>query len=491
MKKRDIKRDYGIEPLKVLAFDFGASSGRAILGSYDGGKLSYKEIHRFENVPREIDGVLRWDFGRLSAEVKSGIEKAGEFDSIAFDTWGVDFGLLDKDGNLLEDPIHYRDGITDGMVEKAAEIVSEKELYAATGTQIMPINSLFRILAIREKEAEVFAKAERLLFMPDLFAYSLSGEAVCERSIASTAQLLSLPEGEWNKELIERFGLPEKLFLPTIPSGTVIGRLPENGAEVIAAAGHDTQCATAAVPSADPDVAFLSCGTWSLLGCELERPILTEESRKAGLSNELGADGKINYLKNIVGLWLIQESRREWKRQGRDYSFRDLEEMGQEAKPFRSFIDPDDPLFSAPGDLPARVKDYCRQTGQRVPEMVGEVVRTIYESLAFKYRYAIEQLEAVTKRKFKALHVVGGGTKDKTLLRMTSEFTGLPVIAGPTEATALGNIIIQLYALGALESLDEGRRLIAESERLWSYEPSQSHKCDDAYKRFKTLIEGR
>ena len=297
---------------RVLAFDFGASSGRAILGEYEEGRLTYKEVHRFDNNPREWDGHFRWNFADLMANVRLGIEKAGAFDSIAFDTWGVDFGLLDEEGNLLEDPVHYRDSRTDGMTEQAKKILPAADLYAATGCQIMGINTLFQLMAVQKQQPKLWAKAWQLLFMPDLFAYALCGARACETTIASTSQMLDARTGRWSKTVLDAFSVPESLFAPAVPSGTVVGEY--KGAKVIAAAGHDTQCAVAALPAPQPGAAFLSCGTWSLLGCELDEPILTEESRTLALSNERGANGKVNYLKNIIGLWLIQESRRQWKR---------------------------------------------------------------------------------------------------------------------------------------------------------------------------------
>ena len=472
----------------VLAFDFGASSGRAIKAEFDGEHLTYREIHRFENSPSERDGHFRWDFDALLAEVNKGIDKAGHFDSIGFDTWGVDFGLLDENGKLLESPVHYRDSRTEGIVEKALQIVDADSLYAATGTQIMGINTLFQLLAVKQQQPELLQKAQTLLFMPDLFAYAVSGCKTCEKTIASTAQMATLPGGVWNEELIEKFGLPKKLFLPTTDAGSIIGTLPQNGAKMVAVAGHDTQCAVAAMPTNEPDVAFLSCGTWSLLGCELDKPILTRESRELGLSNELGANGKVDYLKNIIGLWLIQESRRACRRKGEEYSFADLEKLALAAQPLRCFIDPDDPVFTPPGDIPGRVQEYCKKTGQYVPRTVGEIMRCIYESLALKYRFAIEQLETVTGKTFSALHILGGGTKDGLLCRMTASSTGKQVIAGPIEATALGNILIQLVALGALASIDDGRELIARTETVTHYQPQDTEAWDKAYEFYRTLL---
>ena len=367
-----------------------------------------------------------------------------------------------------------------------------EELYAHTGNQIMAINTLFQLLALQEQESELLQKAEQILFMPDLFAALLGAEPVCERSIASTSQMLDPRTGQWSREVLTAYGLKENHFAPLVASGTVTGTLT-TGAKIIAVAGHDTQCASAAMPCAEEDVehtAFLSCGTWSLLGTELDAPILTAESCQSGLSNELGANGKINYLKNIIGLWLIQESRREYKRRGQAYSFAELEQQALAAEPLRSFIDPDAPEFVAPGDLPGRIQEFCRKTGQPVPETVGAVMRCIYESLALKYRYAIEQLSAVTGRAFTTLHVLGGGTKDRLLCQMTADCCGLTVKAGPVEATALGNIMIQLKALGLLDSITQGRRLIAETEVIKTYTPSTQNYAEwnAAYDRFKTLL---
>ena len=466
---------------KVLAFDLGASSGRAILATYENGALHTSEIHRFENRPRKKAGHLRWDFSDLLEQVQTGIRKAGSFNSIAFDTWGIDYGLLDGDGHLLEDPIHYRDARTVGAAAEACHRIPAASLYAATGTQIMDMNTLFQLTRTE------LSRAKRLLFMPDLFAYALCGVQVCERTVASTSQMLDIRTGNWSRPVLDVFDISSGLFAPLVDSGTVIGEY--QGAKVIAAAGHDTQCAVAAMPTRNLNAAFLSCGTWSLLGCELDNPILTQRSRLDALSNEQGANGKINYLKNIVGLWLIQESRRQWRREGQEYSYAQLEQLALAAEPLRSFIDPDDPLFTPPGDIPGRVREFCRRTGQPVPETVGQVMRCIYESLALKYRFALEQLSRATGKQFSVLHVLGGGAKDGLLCRMTADCAGIPVVAGPVEATALGNILIQLVALNCLHDLDEGRALIARTEPLRRFEPETSCAWDAAFTRCKTILK--
>lgn len=471
----------------VLAFDFGASSGRAIKATFDNGALTYKEVHRFENSPRDAEGHFCWDFNTLLNEVKTGIANAGEFDSIGFDTWGVDFGLLDENGKLLGDPVCYRDARTNGIPEKALKIMSAEELYAKTGNQIMNINTLFQLMAIKEQQPEMLSKAKKLLFMPDLFAYSVSGAMACEQSIASTSQMMDLTTGQFCKDVISKFDLPESLLQNTVPSGTITGTL-ENGAKVIAVAGHDTQCAVAAIPTQSEDIAFLSCGTWSLLGTELDKPILSAESAALGLSNEMGANGKINYLKNIIGLWLIQESRRAWRKQGSEYSYAELERLALASPPLKCFIDPDSPEFAPPGDIPARVQEFCRRTNQPVPNTVGEIMRCIYESLALKYRFAIDQLRTATGKNFKALHVLGGGTKDGLLCQMSANSTGLSVVAGPIEATAIGNILIQLVALGAIKNIAQGREIVDKTEQLRRFMPANTADWDEAYTSFKAIL---
>ncbi len=471
---------------QVLAFDFGASSGRAILACYQDGSLTYKEVHRFENLPREKDGYFRWDFADLMDNVHIGMEKAGSFDSVAFDTWGVDFGLLDEGGKLLADPIHYRDPHTTGMVEQALQSISDIQLYQGTGNQIMAINTLFQLLAIQKKQPTLWQKAKRLLFMPDLFAYFLCGNEVCENTIASTSQMWNPQTKQWNDTILEAFSISKKLFAPLVDSGSIVGEY--QGAKVIAVAGHDTQCAVAAMPSLKEDVAFLSCGTWSLLGCELDQPILTQQSKELALSNEQGANSKINYLKNIIGLWLIQESRRQWKREGKDYSYAELEQLALQAEPLCSFIDPDAPEFAVQGDIPSRVQDFCNRTEQPIPTTVGEIMRCIYQSLALKYRFALEQLQQSTGKEFSALHILGGGTKDGLLCQMTANAMGIPVIAGPVEATALGNILIQLVALGELPSIAEGRKLLANTEHLKQFVPQETQPWNQAYETYKTIL---
>lgn len=466
----------------VLAFDFGASSGRAIKAVYDNGTISYEEIHRFENTPLTIDGHICHNVEMILDEVKKAIAKAGSADSLAFDTWGVDYGLIDSEGKLIHTPFHYRDVRTGGILEKAFDKMSAAQLYSETGNQIMNINTLFQLMS-----DENIKKANKLLFMPDLFCYMLTGNMVCEKSIASTSQMLNPKTQEWSNSVLEAFGISKELFPSLCKSGTVNGTY--NGIKVITAAGHDTQCAVAAMPCTDENAAFLSCGTWSLIGCELDSPVVTDISNELELSNELGANSKINYLKNISGLWLIQETKRAFAESGKSYSYNDLEHLAKASEPFRCFVDPDDPMLSLHGDLPDKIKKYCQVTNQHIPETDGEIVRCIYESLAMKYRYALNQISQCTGKSFEVLHLLGGGTKDKFLCQLTADSIDMPVTAGPVEATALGNIIIQLIASGEIKDINEGRQLIKNTHKLNNFNPSHTDEWDSAYDRFVSIIK--
>ena len=476
---------------RVLAFDLGASSGRAIAAEWSHGELAYREIHRFENTPVRRGNLLCWNFQKLLSEIRRGIKLAGPIDSLAFDAWGVDFGLIGRDGTLLSDPVHYRDGRTSAVYRDAFGTMAAEKLYRLTGNQLMPINTLFQLLAVKSGQPELLEKAEHLLFMPDLFAHALTGRTVCERTIASTSQLFDLKSQDWSRETISAFGLPSKLFLPTVKSGTVIGQTDLGSghfAKVVAVAGHDTQCATAVISDAD-DTAFLSCGTWSLLGTRLKEPVLTEKSMALELSNELAADGGVDYLRNIVGLWLLQECQRVWNEEGLSLSFADIAALAEQADSTGVYIDPDDPVFSAPGDMPGRILKYCAGTGQRLPASVGETARVIYESLAMKYRFTLEQLCELTGKQISTLHILGGGSNAELLCRLTADICGLQVIAGPGEATALGNILIQFKALGCIPELSDGRKLIAQTHTLRTFTPSPDRgRWEQEYRTFNRTI---
>lgn len=466
----------------VLAFDFGASTGRAVKARFDGKTITYEEIHRFDNIPKIVDGHVCHDVDMIFAEIKTAIEKAGKVDSIAFDTWGVDYALLDKQGNIIHEPYHYRDERTKNAVERACRVMSADEIYEETGNQIMSLNTLFQLISDGNLE-----KADKLLFMPDLFGYLLTGEKVCEMTIASTSQMLAMKDKCWSKKVLNAFGISEDLFPELKDSATVNGEY--KGIPVISVAGHDTQCAVAAMPTKSENAAFLSCGTWSLIGCELSEPVMTSQSNALELSNEMGANGKINFLKNISGLWLIQETRRDLAKTDRKYSYNELEMMARDSEKFRCFIDPDAPELSAHGNLPDKIRAYCKNTNQKVPETIGQVVRCIYESLAMKYRLALEQIGECTGKKFDVLHLMGGGTKDGFLCELAAQSLGIPVVAGPIEATALGNIVLQLIALGEIESIDKGREIIAETEKVKTYSEEHTSDWDEAYERFCKIIK--
>jgi Sugar (pentulose and hexulose) kinases len=484
---------------RVLAFDFGASSGRAILGIYDGKTIRLQEIHRFSNDPVTVQGTMYWDILRLFHEVKQSLSRAqaaGGIDSIGVDTWGVDFGLLDAAGRLMENPIHYRDTRTQGMLCKSFAKIDKAQFYEITGNQFMEINTAFQLLSLAEKRSEFLGRAATMLLMPDLLNYLLSGVKTTEFSIASTTQLLDAKTGSWSKKVINALGLPENLFTEIVSCGTKIGEISDElsaelglvKAAVIAVAGHDTQSAMVAVPTVEQNFIFLSCGTWSLLGTELDRPQIDALSERYNITNEGGYQQKTSFLKNIIGLWLIQESRRQWLREGMEYSFVTLEEMAKKALPLRSLIDPDAPEFIAAGNIPERIRQFCRRSGQAVPQTAGEIVRCINESLALKYCYVLEQLEECTGRKYPAIHMVGGGTQSSLLCQFTANACDCKVMAGPVEATVLGNIVLQLIAAGSIPDLATGRRIVAESQPVIEFRPQDRSLWEEAYKKFKELI---
>ena len=484
---------------RVLAFDFGASGGRAILGVFNGETIELQEVHRFSNDPVEINGTLYWDTLRQFYEIRQGLvgaKLAGGFDSVGIDTWGVDFGLLDKDGYLLENAVHYRDERTKGMLEESFKVLPRERFYQLTGNQFMELNTAFQLLALKKQRPALLERAETLLFTPDLFNYFLTGVKSTEYTIASTSQLLDAAKKDWSGEVLTSLGIPRRLFPPIVPSKTVVGSLSPRlceelglpAAEVISVASHDTQSAVAAVPAEEADFLFLSCGTWSLMGTELSAPLINERSEAMNITNEGGVDGTVTFLKNIIGLWLIQESRRQWQREGTDYSYAELERLALNAAPFRSFIDPDAPEFVPQGNIPGRVRDFCKKTGQIAPETVGEVMRCIYQSLALKYRFAIEQIESCTGKRYETIYVVGGGVKDRLLCQMTADACGRPVSAGPIEATVLGNIAVQLMAAGEIRDLQQARQIIARSGSVTRYVPGEAALWEKAYSRFTAVL---
>lgn len=482
---------------KLLAADFGASSGRVVLGEWDGSRIQTTELHRFLNEPVGAAGTLYWDVLRLYHELKQGIRKAGYFDSISVDTWGVDFALLDQYSSLLQNPVHYRDSRTAGMMERVFADIPKERLYEITGNQFMEISTLYQLRALQTKQPSLLESAGTMLMMPDFFTYLLCGEQLAECSAASTTQMLDTASRNWSDEIISAAGLPSSLFPAVIPSGAVAGPLLPalredlgiGPAQVIAGAGHDTQCAMAAVPTDREDFAFISSGTWSLMGTELNSPLTDKTAFLANMNNECGAGGKVAFLKNITGLWLIQECRRQWSREGKMYSYQELEELAKNSSGPLCFIDVDDSLFSPAGDLPGRIREYCRETGQSTPETIGDIVRCVYRSLALKYRKTIRQLQNCTGKKYQLLSIVGGGVKDGYLCQLTADACGIPVQAGPAEATVMGNLGIQLMALGELQSLSELRSMVRISAATREYLPGESFGWDEAFEKYEELQE--
>lgn len=433
---------------KILSFDFGASSGRAMLAEYSDGKINMQEIHRFSNDTVIVNGAMYWDILRLFFEIKTGITKAvnsGGFDAIGIDTWGVDFGLIDKRGKLIGNPVHYRDTRTEGMLEETFKTVSQDEIYSRTGIQCMRINTLYQLMYLKDHEPEQLENAEKLLMIPDLFAYMLTGEIKEEATIASTSNLFDPYKKDWDRELIKKLGLPEHIFADIIKPGEVYGMLSDEICEelgcekvpVVAACGHDTASAVVATPSTTDDFVYISCGTWSLFGIESKDPILTAQAAELNFTNEGGYDGTIRFLKNIMGLWLIQESRRQWKREGDDVGFDQLEKEALGAEPFKCFIDVDDPAFETAGNLPKRVVEFCKRTGQYVPQNRGEIMRCIYQSLAMKYKHTFNKLAEMSNKEYHRINILGGGIKDKLLCQMASDACNVQVLAGPSEASTL------------------------------------------------------
>ncbi len=484
---------------RVLAFDLGASSGRGILAALEDGKITLKEIHRFPNNGVKVRSTLYWDVLYLFDQIKQGITNAkleGGFDCIGIDTWGVDFGLLDAEGNLIGNPVTYRDSRTDNIPEELFETICAEDVYKRTGIQIMNFNTLFQLYYMCKYKKGEIDRAESLLFMPELLGYFLTGIKKNEYTIASTSQMINPNTRNWDYELLEKVGIKKELLGEIVMPGEKLGKLTEEICEelglepvdVVAVGCHDTASAVVAVPTEVDDFVYISCGTWSLFGTELNSPVVTDEAYKSSYTNEGGYGGKIRFLTNIMGLWLIQESRRTWNRQGNDFSFNDLEKAALACEPFKCFIDPDYPEFGKPGDIPARIQKYCEKTGQYVPQTVGEIVRCIYESLALKYYHSFLNLKKISGKDFESINIVGGGTKDPLLCQMAANACNVTVYAGPIEATALGNIAVQLIAIGEIKDLKEARKIIKNSFDTKQYEPKDVDAWQKAYEQFKTLF---
>ena len=462
------------------AIDLGASGGRVVLGRLAGGVMALEELHRFPNRPVQLPDGLRWNLLQLFAEAVGAL-RGRALRGVGIDTWGVDYGLLDEHRRLLGLPFHYRDERTDGMIERACERVPQADQYAISGIQTMPINTMFQLLA--DEGSTALADAHAIALVPDLLAYWLSGELANERTNASTTGLMDARTGEWSHELIERLGLPTRPFGALVEPGTELGPVlahHELDAPVLTVASHDTASAYAATPVRDEHAAILSSGTWSLLGVELPAPVLTPAAHEANLTNERGVDGTIRLLKNVMGLWLEQECARAW---GEDFPV--LHRLALEADPDVPLFDPDQDDLLRPGDMPERIAEACRRAGQRAPEGRGETIRSIFVSLACKYRLVLEGLEAAAGREIRAVHLIGGGARNALLCRLAADLTGREVLAGPVEATALGNLLVQARAAGELDSLAEMRAVSAASFAPTPYEPSQARdEAEATYRRF-------
>ena len=484
----------------MAAVDLGAQSGRVALGVFDGDRLSVDEVHRFPNVPVRARGTLYWDVLRLYEDVLDGLTAAGSkgtsIDSVGVDTWGVDFGLLDRDGRLVQNPVHHRDGRTEGMLEALFAEVPAREVYERTGIQLMPINTLVQLYAAVCSDDRALEIAETLLLIPDLIHYWLSGVAACELTNATTTQCLDPRAQTWAVDLLERLGIPSGVFPEVVGPATPLGALLDEVAErtrlrgvvVVAPATHDTASAVAAVPFRHPSSVYVSAGTWSLVGVELTAPLIDDRTFASNLTNEGGIGGTVRLLRNVNGLWLMHECQSAWASEGTVIDVPELVQMAEHASPFRSFIDPNDPVFLPPGGMPDRIRDYCTRTDQPVPDEPGAVVRCILESLALKFRHSVELLTSVTGISPPELHIVGGGSRNRLLCQWTADATGLLVLAGPEEATLVGNLMAQAMALGEISSLDEARDVVRSSFEPRLYEPSRQPEWEQAYARFEEIV---
>ena len=484
----------------LAAVDLGAQSGRVAVGRFDGERLGVTEVHRFPNVPVRIGDTLHWDILRVYRDVLDGLRaaasEAGRVDSVAVDSWGVDFGLIDTQGRLVQNPVHYRDGRRARAMDGVLAQIPARELYERTGIQLMPINTVFELGAMAAEADPALDAAGTMLLIPDLLHYWFCGAATTEFTNATTTQCFDPHAGGWAADLLERIDVPTRLLPDIVQPGTRLAPLGAAVAEetrlgsavVVAVATHDTGSAVAAVPFRQPGSVFISAGTWSLVGLEVQAPVITDAAFAANLTNEGGVDGTFRLLRNVTGLWLIHECRRVWAEEGREHSFDQLVALAKDAPALRSFIDPNDAAFADPGDMPARVRAFCAHTGQPEPVDPGAVVRCILESLALKHAQTIDLLACVTGATPKEIHVVGGGARNELLCRWTADAVGLPVLAGPEEATLLGNMLVQAVALGEIASLAEGRELIRASAAPTAYEPQETSKWQEAKERFAGAV---
>ncbi len=481
-----------------LAFDFGAESGRAVLAHLQSGILTTEEIHRFANEPVEYCGSLHWDVARLWFEVRKTLAqlKEMELEGIGVDAWGVDYALLGERGELLHNPYHYRDRRTEGVMEQVFQKVTREEIYRATGIQFMLINTLYQLFAARRESPKLLEAAKQLLTIPDLFNYWLCGNAVCEFTNATTTQMVDPVKRTWASALMQRLELPVHLPAPIVEPGSIIGKLLPGiagrsslaGTNIIAPACHDTGSAVAAISARD-GTAFLSSGTWSLVGTELDSPVITAEALRLNFTNEGGVNGTTRLLKNVMGLWMLQRCRQSWAMQGHDYDYRELTDLASRETPFAHFIDPDDASFLRPADMPNAIDDFCRLTRQPSPQSPGAYVRAVLESLAFKYRIVIRNLEQVSGKPIQQIRIIGGGSKNRLLNQWTADAAGRKVLAGPAEATALGNVALQILATGGASSLQEVRAIVDRSFPTEVFEALETDKWDQHAERFEQYCE--
>ncbi len=482
---------------KFLAFDFGAESGRAIAGILEGGRISLEEVHRFPNKQINISGHIHWDIHYLFDEIKKGLylaAKAGHsnIESIGVDTWGVDFGFVNKDKEIKDYPFAYRDSRTNGIMEKVFEKMPAREIYKRTGTQVMQINSLYQLYSAKLSGDKNLSEDNKLLFMPDLFNFFLTGEMKSEYTIASTSQLLNVHTKTFDDEIFRALNLPEEITAPLIMPGNIVGNLKSEIAgdsgiknvDVIAVGCHDTQSAIAAIPATGDNWAYISSGTWSLAGTELQEPITTDEALQNGFTNEIGVPDTITFHSNVMGLWLIQELRKVFEKKGNKVDYDKLMNIADEAEEFKSIINPDDAAFLNPDEMSTAIREFCRKTSQPCPENKGEYTRCVLESLALRYKKVIIQIGRMTGKKIERIHIVGGGSQNNLLNQFTADACGIPVAAGPVEATALGNILVQAVAKGKIKSIKNGKEIIARSFPVKMFLPKDTAKWDKAYQRF-------
>jgi rhamnulokinase len=489
-------------PRTYLAIDLGAESGRAILATLDQAQLSLTEIHRFANNPVRLPDGLHWDILRLWSEVKAALHIAThqhnvQLAGIGLDTWGVDYGLLDRTGALIGNPYHYRDSRTDGLVEAAFKRLPRERIFDLTGIQFMQLNTLYQLFSMVVQQSPALPIAATFLTTPDLLNYWLSGRKACEFTMATTTQCYDPRRCEWSRPLLEALGIPAHIFPEVVQPGTVLGTVLLDIAEetgcgrvpVIAPACHDTGSAVAAVPAETKNFAWISSGTWSIMGAEASEPIVNAQSLKYNFTNEGGVNGTWRFSKNIMGLWPVQECRRTWARAGDELSYTEITRLSSEAEPFKSIIDVDADEFFHAGDMPARIQQYCARTQQPVPEAKGAIVRCALESLALKYRWVLDRLEEMLGYRLDPIHIIGGGTQNRLLNQLTADATNRSVVTGPIEATAIGNVLMQAIALGHLTSLDEARAVVRHSFKPETYEPHASAEWDAAYQQLKKLMQ--